>query len=733
MTSLSRFSAPCRCLAAAVLMLVAGGCDENGDQDAGVDAGGFDAGPRIDAPFFPDGTIFCETDEDCDDGVACTDDSCGMNGACRFRVDNAACDDGVFCNGVEQCDPVDGCVPGARQTCNDDDVCTVDRCDEAEKICRHFPRDLDEDGDPDWFCAGGGDCDDTDPLVSSMVSEVCGDELDNDCDEAIDEGGACSVDDDCPDGQTCADGVCSGATAGATGECGAPRFDVCDDPLDVSDGGFFELDTDGAAPDYGLSCRSGARDVVATFTLTEPRSVTIEAEMLDDLWFYPVAVSLRTACDDVDSELACESDTPGVVRRRSLEPGTYFVLLAASVTGRIGVDVQLGAPIDPPPNDTCATPLDVSAGGRFMGSFAEVANDLDTACSVGDAADLVYELTTTEERDVLISALSSSGANLSYSVRSSCADDATELRCAYGDPASGRLHQLAPGTYYVVVESSSSMDDFTLDVELLEPTPAPEGDACANAIALTSGTPAVGTLADKQNDERLSCGFRSEDAVYSFTLAEASDVTLELDAGGFAYLELRSTCDEASSASRLQCTTGNPSFQRHYDLAPGTYYAIVESLSGSGFTLGYEATTPPTTPVAVSGNDNCASAHPIDLTANPGGAVFTGSTTDLLPDIGGTFCGAGAESNDAVFELVLDRSQRVVLSTEGSTFDTVLHVHEATCADGGDRYCNDEAPGASQHSLIDRTLSAGTWYVVVDGWGSSSAGDYVLQVAITDP
>ncbi|HJL19259.1 MAG TPA: putative metal-binding motif-containing protein [Sandaracinaceae bacterium LLY-WYZ-13_1] len=694
MTSLSPSALRALC---ALLALALVGCDGGDDTDGGTDAS-LDGGPSIDARFFPDGTVFCDSDDDCDDGTECTNDSCGGNGTCRFQVDNAFCDDGVFCNGTEQCEPGVGCVEGSRRTCNDDDVCTIDRCDEESKMCLYSPRDLDEDGDPDWFCAGGGDCDDRDPLVSSMISEVCEDGLDNDCDETIDES-----------------------------DCGAPRFDTCDDPLDVSEGGFYALDTDGAAPDYSVSCRSSAtRDMVTTFTLTEARSVTIEAE--GD--FFSVALSLRTTCTDGSSELACESGFPGVIRRRSLEPGTYFVVVAASSTGEIGLDVSFGEPIEPPPNDTCASPVDVSAGGTFMGSFVEVADDLDTECSVGSAPDLVYELSTSATQDVQISATSVSGASLSYSVRSTCADDASEVRCAYGDPATGTIHELPAGTYYVVVEGPSFRDeDFTLDVQILDPTPPADGDTCDNPIELTSGTPATGMLVDKENDEAVSCGFRYRDAIYSFTLSEASDVLLELDAGAFSNMAVRSTCDDGSSGSQLICRSGDPVLQRLRNLSAGTYYVLVESRTASGFTLDYEATSPPTVPTDVSGNDTCAGAHPIPS----GGGLFRGDTTALVNDLDGTSCGGGAMSNDAVFELTLSSTQRVVMSTEGSAYDTVLHVHNGTCTSGGEVHCNDDRDGTTDTSFLDRTLAAGTWFIVVDGWGSSSSGEYELEVLVSDP
>jgi len=679
--TVSLFVLACLCFA---------GCDGGGGDDAGLDGAVMDAGRDARVPP-TDAMAECETDEQCDDGVPCTRDSCGANGRCRNQVDIASCDDGIFCNGVEQCDPELGCVPGTRQTCNDEDVCTVDRCNEEEKLCEYFERDLDEDGDADWFCSGGGDCDDRNPLVSSMINEVCEDGIDNDCDSVVDES-----------------------------ECGRPRYDECTDPLDVSAGGFFELNTDGASPDYSLGCRSTTRDLVATFTLTEARSVTIQAE--GD--FFTVAASLRTDCTDRTSEIACESGFPGLIRRRSLEPGTYFIIVAASSTGAIGLDVEFGPPIAAAPNPTCATATDVSAGGRFMGSFVEVTDDvMMTGCGFTGSPDLVYTFTTTMEQDVTISAQAVTGESLSYAVRSACEMADTQVRCDYGNPAAGVLHQLPAGTYFVIVEGPTFRDvDFTLDVAFGPPTPPAAGDTCGNPIVLVDGTPAMGTFLDKQNDIDVSCGFRYRDAVYEFTLTEARDVLLELDAGSFANASIRPTCDDG--ATQIRCTSGNPVRQRIRNLAAGTYYVIAESSRGGGFDLSL-TTTAPTVAMAVTGNDNCSSAHVVPAT----GGLFTGDTSTLLPDLGAR-CGSGATSNDAVYQLTLTSRSRVIASTDGSSFDTVLHLHTATCTDRGESFCDDDG-GEGSASLIDQMLDPGTYYIVVDGFGASSSGSYTLEVTVT--
>jgi hypothetical protein len=686
MTSLGRSWA----LVALGLCIGAAGCDGGPDADAGTDGGLTDTGVFADAGS---GTP-CEVDEDCNDGVSCTNDSCGPTGFCRNAVDATLCDDGVFCNGVERCDPRRGCQPPqVRETCNDDDVCTIDRCDEATRSCIRTPRDLDFDGDSDWFCAGGGDCDDTNPAVSSLINEVCADGIDNDCDEGIDE---------------------------AT--CGRPRYDVCEDPLDVSAGGFFLLNTSGAGADYSVSCAGGGRpDLVARFTLTEERSVEIVGEGP----FFTVALALRTECRSAVSELACQSGFPGRLQRRSLPAGTYYVIASGSTTGEIGLTVRFGPPIPPPTNDACASPIDVSAGGTFTESFVEVSDDVTTSCGFGGSPDLVYVLTTTEERDVAVTAQTPTGESLAWALRSTC-EAGTDLRCVYGGPAEGRVYRVPAGTYYLIVEGPTYVaPDVRVSVQLLEPTTPPVGDTCADPIALTLGATYTGTLIDKQDDLEVSCGFRYRDAVHRITLDAPSDLLVELTAGTFANVSVRPTCE--GSFTELRCTSGGPARARLRNVAAGTYWIIAESWRPSGYTLRVEA-SPPTATVDVSGNEDCATAYMVP----PTGGLFRGTTATLRNDYGTSMCGGSATSNDAAFVLTLTERRRVVLSTDGSAFDTVLHVHRGTCTTGAELHCDDDG-GDGSTSVIDRVLDAGTWFVIVDGFGSSSFGEYLLEVTVTAP
>ncbi len=643
----------------------------------------------------------CESDEDCNDGIDCTTDRCDPTGRfCRNGLDHGFCDDGIFCNGEEQCDGVFGCQMGDRRSCDDMDVCTVDTCNETDRVCDRRPRDLDRDGDVDFFCAGGGDCDDRNPARSSLSPEICGDGIDNDCDGSLDEP-----------------------------ECGTPENDRCDDPRDVSAGGTFVFDTRGSVADYALSCAFDNRgEMVAQFTIpagSGPRDVRIRGE--GDL--FSVALSLRTDCLDAGTEAECISGWPAVVRARSLPEGTYYLLIAGLYgTGEIVLNVEFSDPTPPATNDTCASPIDIpEGGGTLSGSFVDVEDDTTTTCGSFNAPDLFYHLHLDAPADVRVSAGSTTGESMAWSFRSTCETPATDLQCAYGAPATGRVHQLPAGDHYLVVEGPSYVEvDFTLSVEVLPASPPPMGDRCDAPIPLVPGTPYSGTLLDKQHDYEVSCGFHYRDAVHVLTLTEAADVTIDLD-GGTSYMNLAVRTDCDADVGQLRCDAGSPARARLRGLAAGTYYLIVESSSAGAYTLNATITTPPSTPIPVTGNDVCAGAY---LVPEAGG-LFTGSTITALPDYAtsSTSCGFMATSKDVVFRLDLTARSRVVATTDGSSFDTVLYYMAGSCP-SPEVACDDNS-GEGTRSLLDRNLDPGIYFFIVDGWGSSSAGNYVFEITTT--
>lgn len=140
----------------------------------------------------------------------------GADGGVDAGACARACDDGLYCNGTEHCDPTsaaadeDGCVAGEVP-------CAVG-CVEATASCGDPCPDADRDGAHRADC-GGTDCDDTAPAVHPGASEVCDtDGIDEDCNPAT-----FGVRD--ADGDSYADATCCNTRSDGTRVCGPD----CDD------------------------------------------------------------------------------------------------------------------------------------------------------------------------------------------------------------------------------------------------------------------------------------------------------------------------------------------------------------------------------------------------------------------------------------------------------------------------------------------------------------------------
>ena len=72
--------------------------------------------------------------------------------ACVDCLGDGDCDDGLFCNGAEVCDVSGSCQPGTPPVLDDGVDCTEDSCDEANDTVLHSPDDaICNDG---FFCNG---------------------------------------------------------------------------------------------------------------------------------------------------------------------------------------------------------------------------------------------------------------------------------------------------------------------------------------------------------------------------------------------------------------------------------------------------------------------------------------------------------------------------------------------------------------------------------------------------
>jgi cysteine-rich repeat protein len=205
------------------------------------------------------GTCLAGIPVDCNDGVACTADSCNeATDSCDRIPDDAACDDAMFCNGMETCDLSLGCLPGTPVDCPDNGAfCDgTEYCDETGDTCI-------SGGDP---CASGERCneesDACDPVVVCQCGDgaLCGDEQCDDgnmisgdcCDNCVfaDAGSPCSDEVYCNGAETCdGAGICQPGTPVECTDGVACTEDSCNETSDTC-----EHIPSNAACDDGLYC-----------------------------------------------------------------------------------------------------------------------------------------------------------------------------------------------------------------------------------------------------------------------------------------------------------------------------------------------------------------------------------------------------------------------------------------------------------------------------------------------
>ena len=161
--------------------------------------------------------VGCQSNEDCDDGNACTNDVCNASGdkllCMHVNVDDTvACDDGNECTEDDACSE-GSCTGGAAPTCDDGNPCTVDSCDSAVGCVNAAdPAGTCDDGNPctddscdGFFCdSSAKDCTDGNPCTDDSCDGMTGDcvQVPNAAD--CDDGSTCTTDD------MCVAGICTG-------------------------------------------------------------------------------------------------------------------------------------------------------------------------------------------------------------------------------------------------------------------------------------------------------------------------------------------------------------------------------------------------------------------------------------------------------------------------------------------------------------------------------------------
>ncbi len=672
--------------------------------DAALDAGapdeGGDAAPYLGGPCIDDGQ--------CNDMIACTYDSCDKAaGRCQNIPDSSQCQDGMYCDGQEQCVPGVGCEPGTPVSCDNNNGCDTATCVESSQSCVYTLRDADQDGDPDARCDPHHDCNDLDPDVSSLHAEVCDNGIDDNCNGLIDEM-PCVV----PQGGSCANAVAASSN-GAT-----------------------YLSTIGDDHTFTTSCSvttpASSQNMVAAITVPAGPAVDL------DVWVsasVEVAVALQSTCGDAASELSCGSG-PGAtsVRARGygVSPGTYYAIVTTqSPVSNIELQVSLLPSTSPPTDVDCASATPITPGSPITVSVVDpLPTHLPSACTAS-TGELTYAFTLSQAQDVRVYATTTRGSgNPVIGIRAPpCTGATDELSCQANTSDALYEQDLPAGTYVITVAATSPIDT-SLDVELAPPTMPADNQTCTAPPVIAPNAALAIDLSDHESAIKDGCFPAGPDEAYDLPLPTASDVLLlaqlsQTESGG---LSLDAPACDATS--QLACTTGDTPLRiSRRNVRAGDWRVVVaDQLGLTGILEAFVRDTVAPTLVPAGTSATCSTA--VDASA---GGFFTGDTSTV--GVGySSGCDTPSQGGERVqvLSLNLTAPQRVILDMEGSAYQTLLDVRQGPSCPGDPVNNGCYVAFTAQRSFLDLELTAGQYWVLVSGYNGAD-GAWDLDVRVLPP
>jgi hypothetical protein len=377
-------------------------------------------------------------------------------------------------------------------------------------------------------------------------------------------------------------------------------------------------------------------------------------------------------------------------------------------------------------------------------------------CSAGsrDGNEVVYSVTLASTQNVDIAISNFGSRDLDVFLLSACNE---KTSCVSGGGDTISVDSLAAGTYYVVVDGKTAGDNGSFDVELAcnPPSPLSCGVSCQTTVMsenFDAGSPPAGWTTETiggnawvyttvsycagsgavrypyhttqagdswiftpgmslaAGNYRLSFAWK----VYSASYPEKMNVWLgSANASGSMTTQLWNNASMTSTT----CQTVTVDFTVP---STGTWYVGFHDYSAAYQYYLYVDTVSVCALSSTAGN--CSSATTLSCPSSSAGTTAGG-----LSQFNGYSCSTDQwAGHETVYRIVLTESTEVqaTLSISGKR-DVGLFLLSSACDP-----CSCTVGGGR---TIDRVLSAGTYYLVVDGFSSADDGGFTLDLACVDP
>ena len=521
----------------------------------------------------------------CEDGNQCTADFCAGEGGCEYEpLEGGECMDGNPCTVADHCSK--GECAGTPVSCDDDNPCTDDGCDEAGG-CLFADNDLDcDDGDP---CTVADECADG-QCAGFPINCQC--VVDEDC-AALEDGDLCNGILYC--NQENPPYVCALAP-GTVASCPLPEGPdaFCLQAVCAPDTGECSIETDqeGFACDDGNPCTAGDKCELGVCAGTVPVNCTDGTPCTDD------SCSPESGCINTPNQAPCFDGNLCTVEDVCADGvctgGPALPCDDGNDCTLDGCDPALGCAWEPLTGDDCddgnaCTTGDECVAGKCVAAVLECDDGngcTDDACNL-DSGGCVFSMNSApcDDGDMCTAfdlcnlGQCVGGGQIACNDDNPCTDDSclalvgcefvpNEAACSDDNPCTGGDHchqgKCSPTGMVDCDDGNPCTDDLCHLVEGCVNTPnaAPcnDGDPCTLTDACESGA-CAGADPDLCDDDNV-CTLDTCVPLFGCTHSNADDTlcddlnpctTVDVCAGGQCAGDVEKTCDDLNVCTVDSC------------------------------------------------------------------------------------------------------------------------------------------------------------------------------------
>jgi hypothetical protein len=504
---------------------------------------------------------------------------------------------------------------------------------------------------------------------------------------------------------------------------------TCEAPIPLALGTAAGSTTHGEHENAGSCGPSDSREIVYLLDVSQRERVAIDVEARFDSVLY----IRKDDCTDPNAEVDCNDDAPDRTHsriERVLDPGKYFVIVDGYAHDAGAFKITLATTDVLAIVDVCRRAPLVAVGAAVAGTTAAMGNDAEASCGGGaEGADAPWRTELASRSRVRIVEHSDEMTPVVH-VRRSCADEQSEIACGEAGGAAGDAVVTGvfdAGTYTVFADAHDrdAAGRYSLQVDVAPAAgTGTTGDGCSDALPMGGGPTLSGDTFAARDDVAGSCGG-----------AGAADLVYRLDVPRRSRLVAAFQSEEAPHLFVVWRRCGDRSTEiacgREIDdvLAPGTYFVAVDGSSEDA--IGRFAVSWSLQDLTAQGGACLGAPTLVD------GRTVVGTTAGAGDKFAASCAGANgtASGPDRVYKFVLPRRMHVHIALTASSFDAAIALRKV-CADaaGGARAAElacEADSDVGQRTILERTLEAGTYWVVVDGQTPNDQGSFTLEYRAT--